>query len=102
MSLDLFPVDQVIRDCQRFRDLLDSPVGGVILKLVEQQHYDDFKRASTPEQLQRAQAKSLVLDDVMHQLRTVISAGEREALERQKRERAEERAAEAQRPASQE
>lgn len=82
----------VIRDAARFRELLDSPVCGILIKMVEDQNYNDLKRASDVDALRICQAKATVLDDVIHALRTVISAGERDAIERERGLRAAENA----------
>lgn len=85
--LELAEAHHIIRDAGRFRDLLDSPVCGILIKMLEHQWFEEIKRASGSDALVRIQAKANALEDVLHGLRTVISAGERDALEREKRER---------------
>lgn len=87
MSLDPFAVDQVIRDAQRFKDLLDSPVVGVCVKMLDTQYLTELKQATTDDAMRLVRAKASVVDDVLHALRVVMDAGERDAIEREQRER---------------
>lgn len=87
--LDDLDAYQVIRQAGQFKDLLDSPVAGILIRVLEKRYYEELRRASDQGALLLIQAKANVVEDVIHTLRAVISAGERDAFDRAQREQRE-------------
>lgn len=74
-----------IQDGMRVRAWLEDPLMDGILKSVAANIYNEFREADSSEKRVTTWAKAKALEAIINEMQAVVSAGEREKLESDKR-----------------